>query len=100
MKYGLRPQYIVDMQAVFTQYAKIDRVILYGSRAKGTQHQGSDIDLTLIGASLALEDLYAIDDALDAINLPYFIDLSLYAQIDNRSFLDHIQRCGKDFYTQ
>jgi len=88
MKYGLRSQQIQDMQAVFAQYTKIEKVILYGSRAKGTQHQGSDIDLTLVGAGLALDD----------INLPYFIDLSLYAQIDNHSLLNHIQRCGKDFY--
>ena len=100
MKYVLRSQQIQDMQAVFAQYAKIEKVILYGSRAKGTQHQGSDIDLTLVGKLLKLDDLYAIDEALDDLYLPYFIDLSLYDQIDNQSLIDHIQRRGKDFYTK
>ncbi len=34
--------------------------ILYGSRAKGTFHNGSDIDLALKGQGLALQDLLKI----------------------------------------
>jgi len=39
-----------------------------------------------------------IETEIDDLLLPYIVDLSLYSQIDNAEFLDHIQRVGKMFY--
>ena len=49
MKYGLKESYIQQIQFVFAEYPAIEKVILYGSRAKGNYRNGSDIDLTLVG---------------------------------------------------
>lgn len=45
--YGLLFMAIHQINAIFSQYSQIKRVILYGSRVKGNYRQGSDIDLTI-----------------------------------------------------
>ena len=95
---GLCEKDIAAICAVFTAFPKIEKVILYGSRAKGNYRVGSDIDLTLQGTSLNYSDLVAIDEKLDDLLLPYTIDLSLLHQIENNDLIDHIRRVGKIFY--
>ena len=83
---------------VFQSFPEIEQVILYGSRAKGTNKPGSDIDLTIKGKNLNLQLINKIDLELDDLLLAYTFDLSIYNQIDNSDLLEHIKRVGKDFY--
>ncbi|CAA6813014.1 MAG: DNA polymerase beta domain protein region [uncultured Campylobacterales bacterium] len=98
MKFGLRDEVISSLKNVFTHFSQIDEVIIYGSRAKGTQNKGSDIDLTLFGKDLDLELLYKLQDKIEELNLIYILDISIYKQIDNQNLKDHIKRVGKIFY--
>lgn len=45
---GLKPEVTERIKEVFRGFPQIDRVVLYGSRAKGTFRNGSDIDLTIM----------------------------------------------------
>jgi predicted nucleotidyltransferase len=54
MKYGLKDAVIEKMQAVFASFPEVERVSVYGSRAKGNFKLGSDIDLTLHGKDLTM----------------------------------------------
>jgi uncharacterized protein len=96
--YGLKTNELKQMQLVFKQYPSINRVILYGSRAKGNYRPGSDIDLTVQGEDLDLSTLQKVEDDLDDLLLPYKLDLSLMKHIKNTELLDHIQRIGVVFY--
>jgi predicted nucleotidyltransferase len=99
MKFGLSLETITSIQAVFAQHPQVNQVLLYGSRGKGNYRNGSDIDLTLQGSNLTLNDiLYPIMDEIDELDLPYSFDLSLFEQIDDAEFLDHIKRIGVVFY--
>ena len=100
MAYGLSERVIDQLQAVFQKSSKIEKVILYGSRAKGNYKAGSDIDLTVISESLTLTELLAIENAIDDLLLPYKVDLSLYSKIDNEELKEHIHRVGVEFYTK
>lgn len=82
---------------VFACYPGLAQAVLYGSRAKGTFRQGSDIDLTLKGEMTDQELLNLYGD-LDDLCLPYKFDLSLYRQLDNRALREHIERVGQVFY--
>lgn len=42
--------------------------------------------------------MFKIDDDLDNLLLPYSFDLSILAEIDNPSLVEHIQRVGLCFY--
>ncbi len=96
-KFGLSPETLSALRALFTRFSKIDEVTIYGSRAKGNYRLGSDIDLTLIGPSLGLSDLLKIQNEIDELLLPYKVDLSIFHQIENSELKDHIQRVGQNF---
>jgi len=86
------------MSAVFSRWPGVEQVILYGSRAKGTYRDGSDIDLTIIGDTLTQSHMLKIANELDDLALPYKIDLSLQRQIEDNALLEHIKRVGVVFY--
>lgn len=98
--YGLSENTINMLKAVFSGHPAVKEVILYGSRAKGNYRNGSDIDLTLIGDRIDTKSLYKVQNDIDALNLPYKVDLSIYDQIDNPELIDHIKRVGKQFYNR
>jgi predicted nucleotidyltransferase len=95
---GLSPATIDKIQQLFRRYPLIERVCLYGSRAKGNYQPGSDIDLTIMGEGLPPSQLPGLENELDDLLLPYKIDLCLFRQIENDDLVDHIRRVGVDFY--
>lgn len=100
MFFGLRDTDIQKIKFVFERYPTVEKVILYGSRAKGNYRNGSDIDLTLIGDTLDLTMLLRINTELDDLLLPYEIDLSVFSEIENTDLVEHINRVGKVFYNK
>ena len=98
MKFGLKEKNIEQINGVFVQYPQIEKVILYGSRAKGNFKNGSDIDLTLNGNGLNLSVINKISLELDDLLLPYSFDVSIFKQISNPDLVEHIKRVGIIFY--
>jgi len=97
-RFGLKEATIEKIIAVFSQYPNIQKVLLYGSRAKGNYRNGSDIDLTLIGENISYAQLSKIDIQIDDLLLPYRFDLSIFKDIENLDLIDHINRVGLIFY--
>ena len=98
MRYGLSEETIEKICGILAQHPAIEKVILYGSRAKGTFRPGSDIDLSLQGATLTLKELGDIVSEIDDLLLPYTIDLLIFDTLDHVNLRDHIERVGKIFY--
>ena len=96
--FGLKNIQISAINSVFEQYKTIDRVVLYGSRAKGNYKNGSDIDLTILEQGMSYRDVLRIESLLDDLLLPYKIDLSLYRHIKHPDLIKHIEKSGKIFY--
>lgn len=97
-KFGLTEKTIAQINAVFAKYAAIEKVIIYGSRAKGNYKNGSDIDLTFIGKTISDKNMTDVFFELDELPIPYSFDLSIFSQIENPDLVDHINRVGKIFY--
>jgi len=98
MRFGLDENVIRQINSVFEKHAAIEKVILYGSRAKGNFKPASDIDLTIISRATDLSFLFAIENEIDDLLLPYKVDLSIYSMLDNENLKEHIHRIGVDFY--
>lgn len=94
MQYGLSEEVIKGIQSVLRKYQKVEKTVLYGSRAKGNYRPNSDIDLTLFGNELDLATKFKIETDLDDLLLPYKIDLSVFHSIENLDLIDHINRRG------
>lgn len=97
-RFGLPPCAVDKLSGVFRTCPQVERVVLYGSRAKGTYRPGSDIDLTMEGQGLTFAQLLAVVNQIDELLLPWMVDLSLRASIDNPALLEHIERVGVPFY--
>jgi len=98
--FGLRPEEVTAIRAVFARYPSVEEVLIYGSRAKGNFRPGSDVDLTLKGVDIDLQVLNRISNDLDDLLLPYTFDLSVFHHIDNPHLTDHIKRVGTVFYSR
>jgi len=98
--YGLKKEDLSRIIAVFQHFPSITSVALYGSRAKGNYHSGSDIDITLFTTDNPPKNLlFQVMDRLDDLDLIYGFDVSLHQHIDNPSLIDHIQRVGIEIYS-
>ena len=100
MNFGLSDKTIAEIKKIFAKFPLVEKVIIYGSRAKGNFRSGSDIDLTLFGEGLNSDILLQINREFDESFLPYKFDLSIFAQLENQDFIDHIKRVGIIFYTK
>lgn len=98
MPYGLKDNELDKLSALFAANERVEKVILYGSRAKGTYRPFSDVDITLVGDTLTYEDLPRILSAIDDLLLPYQFDVSIFHTLKNQDLIDHIVRRGITIY--
>lgn len=86
-----------DLDALLSELKKnteIKEIILFGSRAKGTFSNGSDIDIALKGRKLKLNDILDAMSGIDKLLLPYKLDLIIYTRIKEPDLIEHIKRVG------
>jgi len=98
MRFGLTQETINKINTVFEKYPDIEEVIIFGSRAKGTHREGSDIDFTLKGDNLTETIKSRISLEIDELNTPYLFDISLFRNLNSPDLEEHINRVGKVFY--
>jgi len=98
MEFGLNQETIDKINSVFEKHPEIDKVIIYGSRAKGNYRTGSDIDLSMYGNDLEYDLIGKVNSEIDELNTPYLFDISIFKLLDSPSLEDHISRVGKIFY--
>ena len=96
--FGLPGASVRALQSVPSSHARVSRADFYGSRATGRFCAGSDIDISLQGDALIVVDLMLIDRAIDDLDLPYTVDLSIYHLIEDLALRDHIDRVGCVLY--
>jgi predicted nucleotidyltransferase len=95
---GLDAKTMQVLKPVFARYPCIKQIKLYGSRAKGSFHARSDIDLVAIGENIDRFAIAAIFMDLDDSDIPYIVDLQNYSELKNRRLIEHIDRVGMVIY--
>ena len=99
-KTGIASIDIETLVGVLKKNKKITEVILFGSRAKGTQSAGSDVDIALKGNDIDLDDILDIQIELENLNFPFKTDLIIYNRITEPSLQEHINRVGIILYSE
>jgi predicted nucleotidyltransferase len=95
---GLKPEVLNQLHGIFQTYTEIDTVVLYGSRAKGNYHAGSDVDITIKGEGVTESLVGKVEEDIDDLLLPFSFDISSWTQIDNVDLRAHIERVGIVIY--
>lgn len=100
MIFGLTIETYNMICKVFESYSKIEKVIIYGSRALGTFKPGSDIDLCLVGEEISDDIVSSLKTETDELNTPYFFDISVYHVISSTHLVNHIDTYGLIFFSK
>ena len=93
----------VHREAIITTIAandRVERAVLFGSRATGTNTITSDVDIALYGDHLTLTDQARLAAALDEIPMAQSVDLLLYDSIQNQTLREHIRSHGVEWYVR
>jgi predicted nucleotidyltransferase len=98
LSFGLSEKTLSSLRAYFARVSEVEQVILYGSRARGDYHKGSDIDLMLIGANITPRLLSKMDMEIDDLLLPYVVQISDRKEIRDARFLEVVEREGVVFW--
>ncbi|CAI8832496.1 nucleotidyltransferase domain-containing protein [Methylocaldum szegediense] len=98
IQWGLSAATLATIRAILAHEAKVEKAILFGSRAKGTYRRGSDIDLALVGRDLDIDVLGRLGRAFEESSIPYQVDLCWLAAVDHRGLREHIERVGQVLY--
>jgi len=96
---GLPEETLKNIRYVLSQYSKIEKACVFGSRAKGNFKSGSDIDIALFGEKISYQTLKKVTYQLnEETTMPYFFDLVHYETINNDALLTHINEFGLRLY--
>lgn len=96
---GLSSEDLNIISEILKQYPQVKEAFIFGSRAKGTQRAGSDVDIAIKGSELD-ELVFAISGQLnDETPLPYTFDVVVINPSSNDELQDHIRRVGISFYS-
>lgn len=98
--FGLSDNTIKEIVGVFKRHPEIEKVLVFGSRAKGCYREGSDIDLALFGDQISRNILLDVSCDIDDLELLYNIDLVNYQDVKDKPIGSHIMRVGKVFYVR
>jgi uncharacterized protein len=98
MEIGIKTEYEIFLKSIFEQHSFIDKVVVYGSRAKGNFTDRSDIDLVVFGNPEDRFDLIKVLNEIESSFFSYNVDIQMINDIKNAKLLEHINRIGKIFY--
>jgi predicted nucleotidyltransferase len=93
-----KPAKLELVRSVFRLHPEVISATLFGSRAKGTHSDRSDVDLAVAGDIQPLR-AEAIAAELEELPLPYRFDVQSLARIQHRPLLERIQRVGILIYS-
>lgn len=94
--FGLPERTINELIEYFNTKPEIEKVMIYGSRAKGTFHNGSDIDFAIW--TDAHDKITTIIDELDELPTPYKFDVTDFKTLTHEGMINSITNDGILFF--
>ena len=95
MKYGLNEETYNSIKEIAKKNSKY-KFKIFGSRAKGTYKNNSDIDIAIF-EDVTQEDKFKIKNEIDELNIIYKIDLVFIEENIKKELLESIKREGVEF---
>jgi len=98
--FGLREKDIDEITGILQAYGMVEKVVIFGSRAKGNHRRGSDVDLALFGSvdeRTATQIAYRLNEET---MMPYHFDVLVYDRIAGEKLKAHIDRVGRELYVK
>lgn len=85
----------------FQSNSKVEKVVIFGSRAKGCYKTGSDIDLAIYGRDITASDVMDVSSTLnEELPIPYRVDVVCPTLLNDEALVEHVERVGITFYSR
>ncbi|MFZ2897430.1 MAG: nucleotidyltransferase domain-containing protein [Saprospiraceae bacterium] len=96
--HGLSERDMRTITGILRKYPDVRQVCLFGSRAKGTFHAGSDIDLAIMNTGVLESTIRRLQSDFEESSLPWFVDIVDFTSLTHEELKDHIRRVGVMVY--
>lgn len=97
---GLKPKHRAALIGTLSDNPKVERIVLFGSRAMETFTPASDVDIALFGSGLTLGDQAALSEAVAELSIPQRADILIYHRIGNQALREHIRKHGVEWFAR
>ena len=95
---GLKERHRRAVIDIISANAKVERAVLFGSRATGNFRAASDVDVALFGDRLSMSDQANLTAAIEDLTIPQRVQLLLYETVDSIALRKHIENQGVEWY--
>lgn len=99
MTYQLEKQVAERLKAFFEPFDFIDKVVIFGSRAKHNANPKSDIDLCIYSLEMSDAQFSKLKLSLDELPILYAIDI-VHFEKSNEALRENIERDGKFLFVK
>jgi len=96
--FGLARRHYRDIEHVFRRYPHVEKVLIFGSRAKGTDKPYSDIDLAVVAPQMDDQEFSRLWNELEALELVFKLDVLHFDKLCQQNLKKSITTHGLDFY--
>lgn len=97
-KIGINKKIYTEIIKIFHKYPSIDKVLIFGSRARGDDTNVSDMDLCIYSDNSAKLEKIKVHNELESINTAIKFDLLIYNEIQPGKLKDNIDTEGFIIY--
>lgn len=97
--FGLAEHHYRDIVQVFRRYPNIEQVLIFGSRAKGTDKPYSDFDLAVVAPNMSEQEFSRLWNELDALELVFKLDVLHWDKLVQPKLKESIMTHGQYFYS-
>ncbi|NKF06717.1 nucleotidyltransferase domain-containing protein [Clostridium gasigenes] len=91
---------IIELQNIFNQYIEVEKVILFGSRARGDNKYNSDIDLCLFGKNINHLTHAKVSMDIEETNTPLSFDILNFNELSKKELIENIISEGIQIYNE
>lgn len=96
--FGLAQHHYAALTEIFGHYPEIEKVLIYGSRAKGQARPSSDFDLAVVAPELSDSRFSALWNELDALPLIFKLDVLHADRLPEGPLRQNILASGLRFF--
>lgn len=87
-----------ELQTIFSKYKEIEKVLLFGSRAREDNKYNSDVDLCLFGKNMTHLIQAKVFMDIEEINTPLSFDILNFNELTKKELIDNIINEGVEIY--
>lgn len=97
---GISNRFISELQDYCSKNDKIEKIVLFGSRAKGNYRKSSDIDLSVFTRKSSHTEQNLIEQTILEMSTPLKIDVVFMDRLKKEKLILNIRREGVVIYEQ